>query len=215
MLRHEAGRHFILYFDLKIGKILSHSDRQGVVPQIIRWNSYEAGRWFIIYFQNSMWGMRGFHFMAPESQMRDTDLICSFCRPYIYIYYCLSPLHYYHYQITQTSGFKWLSIPKIWYSRSPLYFLDSGLNSRSQWICKYLLLNTWPERGSYKVSCCTRQPRRQYWLIWSSSHIKHTEDFCGHGTCDVIRNICVCGSLRQWCKCFLIEFYMDLCSNCN
>ena len=31
--------------------------------------------------------------MAPESQMRDTDLICSFCRPYIYIYYCLSPLH--------------------------------------------------------------------------------------------------------------------------
>ena len=31
----------------------------------------EARRWFIIYLENSRWGIRGFHFMASDSQMRE------------------------------------------------------------------------------------------------------------------------------------------------
>ena len=52
---HQAGRHFILIFTIKIPFK----------------NSYESGRWFIIYIQNSMWAMKGFQFMAPDSQMRE------------------------------------------------------------------------------------------------------------------------------------------------
>ena len=52
--------------------------RQGVVFQFIWWKIMLGREVIYNYFQNSRLGMRGVHFMAPDSQMRElTQIYCA------------------------------------------------------------------------------------------------------------------------------------------
>ena len=98
------------------------------------------------------------------------------------------------------------------YKTRPIFWSRSDLGV---WVL--FAPQTRPERVGYEVSFGTWQPQRQYNLIWSSSYAKYAEKFCSHGIFDVVlatlasSPLCVYGSLRQWCKCFLVAFYVDQC----
>ena len=74
---YEANCQFTSYFLIK--KVNTHFEvRQGVAFQLVLCNPYEARRFFIDYYcQNSECGMGCFHFIAPESQIRElTQVLC-------------------------------------------------------------------------------------------------------------------------------------------
>ena len=135
----------------------------------------------------------------------------------------LSPIHITAIKLLKHHQFIWLSIPKIWYNKEgrklpavpPLYFLDSGQNSRSQWI-SVNICSSIPGRIGEAIRLAVWLANLKDNIDWFEARqiiiILKSSAWPWNMWCYSIRNVCVYGSLRQWCKYFLIEFYMDLCS---